>query len=285
MANKIDGKILSAQVKEQVAVEVAACKAAGVNPCLAVVMVGNNPASAVYVAGKQKDCEACGIESRMIHLPEETTQEELLKVVDVLAADKTVHGMLVQLPLPAQIEDQAIINAIPAEKDVDGFTPVNVGKMMIGEECFLPCTPAGCIAMLKSTGVPIAGKNAVVLGRSNIVGKPAAILLLQENATVTICHSKTQNLKEICAGADILVAAIGKANFVTADMIKEGALVIDVGINRNADGKLCGDVLDAAAQEKASYYSPVPGGVGLMTRAMLLVNTLKACRAAEGLAE
>ncbi len=283
MATKIDGKVLAAQVKEQVSAEVLKCKAEGVNPCLAVVMVGDNPASAVYVAGKQKDCEACGIISRMIHMSEETTQDELLQVVADLAADKTVHGMLVQLPLPAQIDDQAVINAIPAEKDVDGFTPVNVGKMMIGEECFLPCTPAGCIVMLKSTGESLVGKNAVVLGRSNIVGKPAAMLLLQENTTVTVCHSKTKNLKEICANADILVAAIGKANFVTADMIKEGALVIDVGINRNEEGKLCGDVLDAAAQEKAAYYSPVPGGVGLMTRAMLLVNTLKACRLAEGL--
>lgn len=280
MANKIDGKVLAAQVKEKVAAEVVACKAKGVTPCLAVVMVGNNPASAVYVAGKQKDCEACGIESRMIYLAEDTTQEALLAVVADLSADTSVHGMLVQLPLPKQIDEQAVIRAIPPEKDVDGFTPINVGRMMIGEECFLPCTPAGVIEMLKSTGVSLAGKQAVVLGRSNIVGKPAAILLLQENATVTICHSKTANLKEICANADILVAAIGRANFVTADMIKEGALVIDVGINRNEAGKLCGDVLDAAAQEKASYYSPVPGGVGLMTRAMLLVNTLKACRAA-----
>ncbi len=281
MAIKIDGKVLAAQVKEQIGAEVAVLKEQGIHPCLAVVMVGNNPASAVYVSGKQKDCEACGIESRMIHLPEETTQEELLAVVDSLAADDAVHGLLVQLPLPKQIDDQAVINAIPAAKDVDGFTPENVGKMMIGEDCFLPCTPAGVIAMLKTTGVPLAGKNAVVLGRSNIVGKPAALLLLRENATVTICHSKTENLKEVCANADILVAAIGKANFVTADMMKEGALVIDVGINRNEQGKLCGDVLDAAAQEKAAYYSPVPGGVGLMTRAMLLVNTLAACRAAQ----
>ncbi len=281
MAIKIDGKVLAAQVKEQIGAEVAVLKEQGIHPCLAVVMVGNNPASAVYVSGKQKDCEACGIESRMIHLPEETTQEELLAVVDSLAADDAVHGLLVQLPLPKQIDDQAVINAIPAAKDVDGFTPENVGKMMIGEDCFLPCTPAGVIAMLKTTGVPLAGKNAVVLGRSNIVGKPAALLLLRENATVTICHSKTENLKEVCANADILVAAIGKANFVTADMIKEGALVIDVGINRDENGKLCGDVLDAAAQEKAAYYSPVPGGVGLMTRAMLLVNTLAACRAAQ----
>ena len=187
-----------------------------------------------------------------------------------------------QLPLPAQIDEQAVIAAIPPEKDVDGFSPVNVGRMMIGEECFLPCTPAGCIEMLKSTGVPITGKQAVVLGRSNIVGKPAAMLLLRENATVTICHSKTEDLAAVCAGADILVAAIGKPKFVTGDMIKPGAVVIDVGINRDENGKLCGDVDFAAAEAKASFITPVPGGVGLMTRAMLLVNTIQAARRQTG---
>ena len=189
---------------------------------------------------------------------------------------------MVQLPLPAQIDEQAVIAAIPPEKDVDGFSPVNVGRMMIGEECFLPCTPAGCIEMLKSTGMPIAGKRAVVLGRSNIVGKPAAMLLLRENATVTICHSKTENLAQLCAEADILVAAIGKAKFVTGDMVKPGAVVIDVGINRDENGKLCGDVDFAAAEQKASFITPVPGGVGLMTRAMLLVNTIQAARRQTG---
>ncbi len=283
MAIKIDGKALAEEIKAKVKEEVASLSAKGIEPCLAVVMVGENPASAVYVSGKQKDCEDCGLKSRLVHLPEETTQEELLSVVALLSIDQGVHGILVQLPLPAHIDDQTIINSIPPEKDVDGFNPVNIGKLVIGEDSFLPCTPAGVIVMLKSIGVEIAGKKAVVLGRSNIVGKPAALLLLRENATVTVCHSKTENLKEICAEADIIVAAIGRANFVTADMIKEGAVIIDVGINRDDDGKLCGDVLRSAAEEKASYYSPVPGGVGLMTRAMLLVNTLRATHAIEWL--
>ena len=282
MAQIISGKELAARIKQRVSSQVEELKAGGVTPCLAVVLVGDDPASAVYVRGKESDCRECGIESRMLRLPADTTQDQLLEQLKQLAEDRSVHGILVQLPLPAQIDEQAVIAAIPPEKDVDGFSPVNVGWMMIGEECFLPCTPAGCIEMLKSTGMPIAGKRAVVLGRSNIVGKPAAMLLLRENATVTICHSKTENLAQLCAEADILVAAIGKAKFVTGDMVKPGAVVIDVGINRDENGKLCGDVDFAAAEQKASFITPVPGGVGLMTRAMLLVNTIQAARRQTG---
>ena len=282
MAQIISGKELAARIKQRVSSQVEELKAGGVNPCLAVVLVGDDPASAVYVRGKESDCRECGIESRMLRLPADTTQDQLLEQLKQLAEDRRIHGILVQLPLPAQIDEQAVIAAIPPEKDVDGFSPVNVGRMMIGEECFLPCTPAGCIEMLKSTGMPIAGKRAVVLGRSNIVGKPAAMLLLRENATVTICHSKTENLAQLCAEADILVAAIGKAKFVTGDMVKPGAVVIDVGINRDENGKLCGDVDFAAAEQKASFITPVPGGVGLMTRAMLLENTIQAARRQTG---
>lgn len=282
-AQIIDGKTLAAQVKAEAAAETAALKAKGVTPCLAVILVGEDPASQVYVRGKAKDCGDCGIDSRVIRLPEETTQTELLKLVGELAADKAVNGILVQLPLPAHIDEKAVIDAIPPEKDVDGFSPVNVGRMQIGEPCFLPCTPAGCIRMIESTGTAIEGKHAVVIGRSNIVGKPAALLLLAKNATVTICHSRTANLKELCAGADILVAAVGKAGFVTGDMVKPGAVVIDVGINRGEDGKLHGDVDFAAAAEKAAYITPVPGGVGPMTRAMLMKNTVQAAARQNGL--
>ena len=278
MAIRIEGKLLAAQVKERVAAGVKELKEKGIEPCLAVIMVGENPASQVYVKGKVKDCAECGIKSLEIHLPAETTQNELLQKLAELAGDAGVHGLLVQLPLPAHIDEKTVIEAIPPQKDVDGFTAVNVGRMMIGEECFLPCTPAGCMEMIRSTGVSISGKNAVVIGRSNIVGKPAAMLLLRENATVTICHSRTENLKQVCANADILVAAVGRAGFVTGDMVKPGAVVIDVGINRNAQGQLCGDVDSDAAAEKAGYITPVPGGVGLMTRAMLMQNTLQAAQ-------
>lgn len=278
MAIRIEGKLLAAQVKERVAAGVKELKEKGIEPCLAVIMVGENPASQVYVKGKVKDCAECGIKSLENHLPAETTQNELLQKLAELAGDAGVHGLLVQLPLPAHIDEKTVIEAIPPQKDVDGFTAVNVGRMMIGEECFLPCTPAGCMEMIRSTGVSISGKNAVVIGRSNIVGKPAAMLLLRENATVTICHSRTENLKQVCANADILVAAVGRAGFVTGDMVKPGAVVIDVGINRNAQGKLCGDVDYDAAAEKAGYITPVPGGVGLMTRAMLMQNTLQAAQ-------
>ena len=237
-AQIIDGKVLAAATKAEAAAEAAALKAKGIEPCLAVILVGENPASQVYVRGKVKDCGECGIKSLELRMPETTTQAELLAKIAELAADKTVNGILVQLPLPKQIDERAVIDAIPPEKDVDGFSPVNVGRMQTGQPCFLPCTPAGCIRMIESTGTKIDGKNAVVIGRSNIVGKPAALLLLAKNATVTVCHSHTANLKEICANADILVAAVGRAGFVTGDMVKPGAVVIDVGINRGADGKL-----------------------------------------------
>ena len=282
-AKLIDGKALAAQVKAEAAADTAALKAKGVTPCLAVILVGEDPASQVYVRGKAKDCGECGIDSRVIRLPESTTQEQLLTLVHQLAEEKAVNGILVQLPLPAHIDEKAVIDAIPPEKDVDGFSPVNVGRMQIGEPCYLPCTPAGCVRMIESTGTSIDGKHAVVIGRSNIVGKPAAILLLAKNATVTICHSHTANLKELCASADILVAAVGKAGFVTGDMVKPGAVVIDVGINRGADGKLHGDVDFAAAAEKASFITPVPGGVGPMTRAMLMKNTVQAAARQNGL--
>lgn len=281
-AKIIDGKALAAAVKQEAASQTEALKAKGVTPCLAVVLVGEDPASQVYVRGKINDCAQCGIESRSIRLPETTTQAELLDQVQALAKDPAVHGILVQLPLPAGIDEKAVIDAIPPEKDVDGFSPVNVGRMQIGEPCYLPCTPAGCIRVIESTGVSIAGKQAVVLGRSNIVGKPAAMLLLAKDATVTICHSKTRNLKELCAVADILVAAVGREGFVTGEMVKPGAVVIDVGINRGADGKLHGDVDFAAAAEKAAWITPVPGGVGPMTRAMLMLNTVEAARRAAG---
>lgn len=281
-AKIIDGKALAAAVKQEAAQQVEELKARGITPCLAVVLVGEDPASQVYVRGKINDCAQCGIESRSVRLPETTTQEELLAQVKLLAEDPAVHGILVQLPLPAQIDEKTVIEAIPPEKDVDGFSPVNVGRMQIGEPCYLPCTPAGCIRMIESTGIEISGKNAVVIGRSNIVGKPAAMLLLGKNATVTICHSKTRNLEEICASADILVAAVGRAGFVAGDMVKPGAVVIDVGINRGADGKLHGDVDFEAAAEKAAWITPVPGGVGPMTRAMLMLNTVEAARRAAG---
>ena len=281
-AKIIDGKALAAAVKQEAAQQVEELKARGITPCLAVVLVGEDPASQVYVRGKINDCAQCGIDSRSVRLPETATQAELLAQVKLLAEDPAVHGILVQLPLPAQIDEKTVIDAIPPEKDVDGFSPVNVGRMQIGEPCYLPCTPAGCIRRIESTGIEISGKNAVVIGRSNIVGKPAAMLLLGKNATVTICHSKTRNLEEICASADILVAAVGRAGFVTGDMVKPGAVVIDVGINRGADGKLHGDVDFEAAAEKAAWITPVPGGVGPMTRAMLMLNTVEAARRAAG---
>ena len=279
---RIDAKALAASVKAQAAQQAAALAAAGIHPKLTVILVGEDPASEVYVRGKQRDCAECGIESELLRLPADTTEERLLAEIAARNADPSVHGLLVQLPLPAQISEQRVIEAIDPEKDVDGFTPVNVGRMLIGEDCFLPCTPAGCIELLRAAGCEIAGKRAVVLGRSNIVGKPMALLLLRENATVTVCHSKTQDLASITREADILVAAIGRDRFVGADMVKEGAVVIDVGINRGADGKLHGDVDEAALAGKAGWITPVPGGVGLMTRAMLMANTLRAARRLSG---
>ena len=285
MAKIIDGKEVSAQVKEQVKEEAAQLKAAtGLQVGLAVVIVGNNPASRVYVNNKKKASEAVGFQSFEYALDEDTTQEELLELVEVLNENPQVNGILVQLPLPKQIDEKAIINAISPDKDVDAFHPSNVGRIMIGSYAFLPCTPAGVMELIASTGVSVSGKNCVVIGRSNIVGKPMAMLLLHQNGTVTICHSRTQNLKEICARADILVAAVGKANFVTADMVKEGAVVIDVGMNRLDNGKLCGDVDFAAVEPKAGYITPVPGGVGPMTIAMLMRNTLTAAKQQNGLA-
>lgn len=280
---RIDGRALAAKTKAEVAAEVAALRAQGVIPKLSVILVGDNPASKVYVGGKAKDCAECGILSDVIRLPESTTQQELLAKVAACNADPAVHGLLVQLPLPVHIDETAVINAIAPAKDVDGFTPVNVGRMVIGEECFLPCTPAGCMEMLKSTGVSPAGRRAVVIGRSNIVGKPMALLLCAANATVTVCHSKTRDLAAVTREADILVVAIGRAKFVGADMVKEGAVVIDVGMDRDENGKLCGDVDFAAVEPKAGYITPVPGGVGLMTRAQLLRNTVQAARRQSGL--
>ncbi len=273
---RIDGKTISMQVKERVRMQVEALKEKGVHPALTVVLVGEEPASCVYVRNKVKACEVCGIISEEIRMSVDTTQEELLAVVNRLNADDSVHGILVQLPLPKQIDETAIIRAICPEKDVDAFHPVNVGRIMIGDYDFLPCTPAGCMELIHSTGIDVSGKHAVIVGRSNIVGKPMAMLLLHENATVTICHSKTVNLKEECRKADILVAAVGRENVITADMVKPGAVVIDVGMNRNAAGKLCGDVDYAGVSEIAGAITPVPGGVGPMTIAMLMQNTAKA---------
>ena len=276
-AKIIDGKILAAEVKACAAQAVRFLQERyGITPCLAVLLVGDDPASQVYVRGKANDCEACGIESRVIRLPAGTTQAELLARLGTLAADSAVHGILVQLPLPRHIDPAAVIEAIPPEKDVDGFTPVNAGRLLNGEPCFAPCTPAGCLRMIEAAGVDLDGKHAVVVGRSNIVGKPAALLLMQKNATVTVCHSHTRDLAAVCRTADILIAAVGKAGFITADMVKPGAVVIDVGINRGADGKLHGDVDFAPVSEIASCITPVPGGVGLMTRAMLMLNTVQA---------
>ena len=283
MAQIIDGKKISAQVKAEVAKEVEALAGKGISVGLAVVIVGNDPASRVYVNNKKKACALCGIQSYEYALPEDTTEQQLLELVDQLNHDPKVNGILVQLPVPPQIDDHRVIEAIAPEKDVDAFTEGNVGKIMIGEYSLLPCTPAGCLDLIDSTGVSIEGKNCVVIGRSNIVGKPMAMLLLHRNGTVTICHSRTRNLREICSQADILVAAVGKAGFVTADMVKEGAVVIDVGMNRNAEGKLCGDVDFAAVEQKAGYITPVPGGVGPMTIATLMRNTLTAAKQQNGL--
>lgn len=271
-AQLIDGKLISAEIKAEAAEEAAALKEQGIEPCLAVVLVGDNSASKVYVSNKQKACEAVGIKSVSHVLPEATTEEELLNLIDELNADKSVHGILVQMPVPKHIDDRKVIMAISPDKDVDCFHPVNVGYLHTGAKGFLPCTPAGIIELIKRSGHSIAGKNCVVIGRSNIVGKPVAMLLMQENGTVTICHSKTQDLAGICRGADIIVSATGKVDTVTADMVKEGAIIIDVGMNRNAEGKLCGDVDFENVKEVAGAITPVPGGVGPMTIAMLMKN-------------
>lgn len=278
MAHIIDGKIISAAVKEEVAKQVEALKAKGITPGLAVIIVGDDPASKVYVANKKKTCEQLGMHSEEYALPADTAQEELLALIDRLNKNDQINGILCQLPLPDHLDEEAVINAILPEKDVDAFHPQNVGKIMTGDYDFLPCTPAGIMEMLRYEKIDVQGKECVVIGRSNIVGKPMAMLLLHRNGTVTICHSKTKNLAAVCRRADILVAAVGRPNFVTADMVKEGAVVIDVGINRTPEGKLCGDVDFENVRQKASYITPVPGGVGPMTIATLMKNTLTAAK-------
>lgn len=272
----IDGKRISQEIKDELKEKVAQLKTQGKEPSLAVIQVGNDPASSVYVGNKKKACAYCGIRSLSYELPEETTETELLELISKLNTDDAVNGILVQLPLPKQIDEDKIIRAISPKKDVDGFHPENVGKLVIGEKGFVSCTPAGIIQLLKRSGIEIAGKNCVVIGRSNIVGKPMAILMLRENATVTIAHSKTQNLKDICKQADILIVAIGKPQFINADYIKEGAVVIDVGIHRSENNKLCGDVKYDEVAEHTSAITPVPGGVGPMTIAMLMNNCVEA---------
>lgn len=277
MAKIIDGKVISASVKERVETEVSALKEKGITVGLAVIIVGEDPASKVYVSNKKKACENLGIISEEYALPESTTNEELLALIEELNNKPSINGILCQLPLPRHLDEKLIINSIDPEKDVDAFHPFNVGKIMIGDFYFLPCTPAGVMEMLKYENIEVEGKNCVVIGRSNIVGKPMNMLLLHQNGTVTVCHSKTKNLKEICKNADILVAAVGRPKFVTEDMVKEGAVVIDVGINR-VDGKLCGDVDFENVKNKVSAITPVPGGVGPMTIAMLMQNTLTAAK-------
>lgn len=276
MAVIIDGKAVSSKVRSEVAEETARLKEKGIVPGLAVIIVGNDPASRVYVNNKKKACAQAGIYSEEFALPEDTTQDELLALVASLNGRSDINGILCQLPLPAHIEDKAVIEAISPLKDVDAFHAANVGHIMIGDYTFLPCTPAGVMELLHAAGVNVAGKSCVVVGRSNIVGKPMAMLLLHENGTVTICHSRTENLREVCARADILVAAVGKAKFITADMVKPGAAVIDVGMNRDENGKLCGDVDFDEVSKVAGYITPVPGGVGPMTISMLLKNTVRA---------
>lgn len=275
MAIIIDGKKISAEVRDEIKAEVAKYTEKGIEITLAVVKVGEHPASAVYVRNKQKACEYVGIKSVAYELKEETTEEELLELVDKLNKDEAIDGILVQLPLPKHIDEDKILNAIDSRKDVDGFHPNNVGKMMVGEDTFLPCTPAGIIQLLKRTNIELEGKECVVIGRSNIVGKPMSILMLKENCTVTIAHSRTKDLKEVTKRADILIVAIGKPKFITADYVKEGAVVIDVGIHRNDEGKLCGDVDFEEVEPKAYAITPVPGGVGPMTVTMLMANCLK----------
>lgn len=276
MAKILSGKTVSQRIKDELKKEVAELKEKNINPGLAVIIVGDDPASRVYVNNKKKACDEIGIYSEEYALPEETSEEELLALIRKLNGKKEINGILVQLPVPKQINEETIINAIDPKKDVDAFHPVNVGKIMVGNFDFVPCTPAGVMELIDESGIDVAGKECVVVGRSNIVGKPQAMLLLHKNGTVTICHSKTKNLKEKTKQADILIAAVGKPNFITGDMIKEGAVVIDVGINRIAEKKLVGDVDFESAEKVAGAITPVPGGVGPMTIAMLMKNTVKA---------
>lgn len=276
MAMLLKGKEVSQRIKDEIKEEVQQLKKQGINPGLAVIIVGDDPASRVYVNNKKTACEYCGIHSEEYSLPEQTSQEELLNLINKLNNQNDISGILCQLPLPKHIDEQAVINAINPKKDVDAFHPVNVGKIMTGDYDFVPCTPAGVMELIKESGIDVSGKECVIVGRSNIVGKPMSMLLLHQNGTVTICHSKTVDLKEKTKKADILVAAVGKPEFITGDMIKEGAVVIDVGINRIAPKKLVGDVEFESAKEKSAAITPVPGGVGPMTIAMLMKNTLKA---------
>ena len=278
MATIMDGKALSLKLKEQMKQRIEQLKQQGINPKLVVVLVGDNSASQVYVRNKHKSCGEVGIESEVITMPEQTTQQELLEVVERLNQDETVDGILVQLPLPKQIDEKTVLRSILPEKDVDGFHPVNVGLLSIGDECFAPATPSGIIAMFQEYGINIAEKNCVVIGRSNIVGKPMAALLLKNNATVSICHSKTEDLASYTRRADVVIVATGRRHTLTADMVKEGAVVVDVGMNRNEQGKLCGDVDYEEVKEKASFITPVPGGVGPMTITELLENTIQAAQ-------
>lgn len=282
-AQRIDGKAISDQIKEEAALEAQKLQRQGITPCLAVVLVGNDPASMVYVNNKKKACEKVGILSRSYELPEDTEEKDLLALVEQLNMDSSVHGVLVQLPLPPQIDEEKVILAVDPKKDVDCFHPLNVGLLHTGQKGFLPCTPAGVLELIERSGHTIEGKRCVVIGRSHNVGKPTAMLLLQKNGTVTICHSKTKDLKGICKEADILVSAVGKLHTVTKDMVKEGAVVIDVGMNRNENGKLCGDVDFEDVCEVAGAVSPVPGGVGLMTVAMLMKNCITAAKLQNGL--
>lgn len=277
-ANRINGKEISEEIRKGLEKEVAKLIEQGIKPGLAVILVGDNPASRTYVTSKQKSCQKIGMESILVEYSEDVAEETLLGKIKQLNEDEKVHGILVQLPLPAHISEAKVIETISPEKDVDGFHPENIGKMMTGQDTFLPCTPFGVMEMLKYTGIDVAGKHAVILGRSNIVGKPVGQLLLNENATVTHCHSRTRDLDSFTNQADILVAAVGKAKMVKAEHVKEGAIVIDVGINRDENGKLCGDVDFDEVVEKASYITPVPGGVGPMTITMLLYNTIKSAK-------
>ena len=283
MAKLIDGKAIAAEVRAKITLEVEELIQKGITPGLAVVIVGDDPASRTYVNNKKKACAQTGIHSEEYALPASTSQEELMDLVIKLNAKQEINGILVQSPLPDGLDEEAVVEAIDPNKDVDAFHPSNVGRIMIGNFHFLPCTPAGVIELLRSEKIEISGKNCVVIGRSNIVGKPMAMLLLHNNGTVTICHSKTKNLTEICKNADILVAALGKPKFVTAAMVKPGAVVIDVGMDRDENGKLCGDVDFAEVEKVASYITPVPGGVGPMTIAMLLKNTVSAAKRQNGL--
>ncbi len=278
MAKIIDGKHISQEIKDELKQEVAALKASGRECALAVIQVGNDPASSVYVRNKKKACEYIGIRSLSYELDENTSEDELLALIDKLNADPSVHGILCQLPLPKHMDEDKVINRISPEKDVDGFHPQNVGALVIGQQGFVSCTPAGIIQLLKRSNIQMEGKHCVVIGRSNIVGKPMALLMLRENATVTICHSRTRNLKELCKEADILIVAIGKPQFITADYVKEGAVVIDVGIHRDENNKLCGDVKYDEVEPVASAITPVPGGVGPMTIALLMHNCVEAMK-------